>query len=114
VACAWRWTLSVTGQVYVQGPWSPTGEPAPTSRGGAAEQLLHSVEGLPARLAAAWPAGGAAPQDRRWAALSPRELERVRHARAATEAGYFNEGVPLAQLRQEGVPESGSVDDASS
>jgi hypothetical protein len=71
------------------------------------------VEGLPARLAAAWPAGGAAPEDRRWPALSPRELERVRRARAATEAGYFNEGVPLTQLRQEGIPGSGSGDDAS-
>jgi hypothetical protein len=99
--CCWQWTVSITGRVYVQGYWSPEDRPRPLGHRPAAERLLRSVEGLRERLAGDWPA---APEHARWPALSRRELERVRLARAAAEAGYFNEGVPLAQLRQRGIP----------
>ena len=65
VDCRWRWTVSITGRIYVQSAWTP------------AFAFEH---------------------------FSMREKARLRATRLAAEAGYFNEGLPLSQLRTQGVP----------
>ena len=47
--------------------------------------------------------------------FSAGEIARLERHRAATEADYFNEGVPLARLREEGIwlAPSPSDEDAS-
>ena len=103
--CRWRWTVSITGQVYVQQAWPPPGAPGEDQH---VIQLLHSVDGLTDQLSALRTddsAGAATPDDEPAQPDLPRWLvDRLRVARAATEAGYYNEGVPLDRLRTEGVP----------
>ena len=105
--CRWRWTVSITGKVYLQDTWTPASGPhhADGEEHARMEHLLGSVEGLTQKLAQPWPPRPE-PAD---AALEPADFparvrDRLRAARAAVEAGYFNEGVPLARLRAEGVP----------
>ena len=58
-------------------------------------RLLGSVEGLADKLASPeWPT---APS------LGPIDPERLEQTRAAVAADYYNEGLPLAQLKAEGV-----------
>ena len=96
--CGWRWTVSITGRVYVQGTWRHETEPqAPPSD---AQKLLRSVPGLAGKLSDL----PAAPPIAEQSTLSQQEIERLRSARAAAEAGYFDEGVPLTDLRTSGVP----------
>lgn len=103
--CRWRWTVSITGQVYVQQAW-----PLPGAAGEDQHviQLLHSVDGLTDQLSSLRPESGpAADQDTDAPAHTdlPRwVVDRLRVARAATEAGYYNEGMPLDRLRSDGVP----------
>ena len=113
--CRWRWTVSITGLVYVQDRWTPasSAQCANGDERARIERLLGSVEGLAQKLADPWPVGpqpAGAPVS--WASLSRRERERLRVTRAAVEAGYFNEGVPLARLRAEGVPPPPPLNDA--
>jgi len=70
-----------------------------------ARRLLGSVDGLNDMLAMSWPTAGAA-EDRAalgQAGLTPEGIARLRRARDATAAGYFNEGMPLSTLRAEGI-----------
>ena len=103
VDCGWRWTVSLTGKVYVQSPWR---QPPPPNRSEhMARRLLGSVHGLSDKLALPWPTAGAA-EDRAalgQAGLTPEDIARLRRARDATAAGYFNEGMPLSTLRAEGI-----------
>jgi hypothetical protein len=99
VECRWCWTVSITGKIYVESRWP---RPMPNSSDAddfrRAKRLLRSVDGLADKLHGAWPAVESAGE------LTSREQTRLRWARAATEADYFNEGMPLARLRKEGVP----------
>ena len=92
--CRWCWTVSITGKVYVQSVWPPYGSTA--SDAGAnhrARRLLGSIDGLAETLdSTEWPAAPASPQ-----------LRRLERARDAIAAGFYNEGLPLAQLKAEGV-----------
>ena len=105
--CHWCWTISITGKVYVESRW-----PLPALDAGGdddfshrARRLLRSIDGLADKLATPWslrpevghpgPANGG---------LTAEELGRLKITRAAIEADYFNEGMPRAQLRAEGVP----------
>jgi hypothetical protein len=103
VDCRWRWTVSLTGKVYVQSAWRHS--PPPDAREQMTRRLLGSVDGLIDKLASPWPAAGAA-EDRTAldrAGFTPRDIERLRRARDATSAGYYNEGVPLSELRADGI-----------
>jgi hypothetical protein len=87
--------------VYVQGHW-----PRPAARADAdastrrANRLLASVDGLSDRLAE-WPK--TSDHEHGHMTFSPEEVERLTHTRDATAADFFNEGLPLVQLREEGV-----------
>ena len=103
VDCGWRWTVSLTGKVYVQSAWRQ--RPPPDRSEHMARRLLGSVDGLGNKLALPWPTAGAA-EDRAalgQAGLTPQDIARLRSARDATAAGYFNEGMPLSTLRAEGI-----------
>ena len=103
VDCRWRWTVSLTGKVYVQSAWRQS--PPPDAREHMARRLLRSVDGLGDKLASPWPAASAA-EDRAVlgnTGLTPQDIERLQRARAATSAGYYNEGLPLSKLRADGV-----------
>jgi hypothetical protein len=103
VDCRWRWTVSLTGKVYVQAAWQQLSAPDADTRDYMAHRLLDSIDGLSQKLASLWPAASLA-DDRAvlgQAGFTPHELERLRKARDATLAGYFNEGVPLASLRSQ-------------
>jgi hypothetical protein len=98
--CHWCWTVSITGRVYVQSDWPRPSRQADSDALAAirqANRLLASVEGLPEKLAPEWPT-----PDATWS-QNPREARRLKMIRAAVAADYFNEGLPLAQLREEGV-----------
>ncbi len=116
--CRWQWTVSITGQVYVQHPWPGSPDalestarsvslpPLSAADDAQALELLDGIDGLAERLAGPWAEAAAAALA--WAALrqaglQPREIERLRITRAAAEAGYYTEGVPLDQLRTEGI-----------
>ena len=103
VDCRWRWTVSLTGKVYVQSAWGQS--PPPDAHEQVAHRLLGSVDGLGDKLAAPWPAAGGAkdPTALGQAGFTPRDIERLRRARDATSAGYYNEGVPLSTLRADGI-----------
>jgi hypothetical protein len=58
-------------------------------------RLLGSIEGLANKLT-----GDGRPQA---GSHTPAELARLEQTRAAVAADYYNEGLPLAQLRAEGV-----------
>jgi hypothetical protein len=90
--------------VYVQANWPrPSGAAAETDTPTQTTwRLLRSVEGLTDKLALPWPAVPAR-ADLEQAGFTGREIERLQRARAATTADYFNEGVPLARLRAEGI-----------
>jgi len=103
VDCHWCWTVSITGRVYVQTTW-PRREPELEDHAASARtrRLLASIDGLATRLD--WPvAGRPAEQRLREAGFTEHEIARLAMHRAATEADYFNEGVPLSKLRDEGV-----------
>jgi hypothetical protein len=105
VDCRWRWTVSLTGKVYVQAAWQQLSPPDADRREYMARRLLGSVDGLSQKLASLWPAASLA-DDRAvlgQAGFMPHELERLRKARDATLAGYFNEGLPLSSLRSEAI-----------
>ena len=94
--CRWCWTVSITGRVYVESRWPrPMRNSSDTDDLRRARRLLRSVDGLADKLGEPWPTAEGAE------ALTSRELSRLRNARAATEADYFNEGLPLAHLLQE-------------
>jgi hypothetical protein len=103
VDCRWRWTVSVTGKVYVQSAWRQSALPERSEH--LARRLLWSVEGLTDKLAAPWPAAGAADESPSVSHndFSPRDIARLRRARDATSAGYYHEGLPLSKLRAEGI-----------
>jgi hypothetical protein len=97
--CQWRWTVSITGTVYVQSAWpNPHGREKQTSQ---VRQLLESVEGLTAKLTPPWP--GEDEARLKQAGFAARDIARLRRVRDATAAAYFNEGVPLATLLAEGI-----------
>ena len=88
--------MSITGRVYVQTAWPPLG-----SAGGddsareRSRRLLGSVDGLADKLASTeWPETPAAEE---------MDATRLEQTRAAVAADYYNEGLPLAQLKAEGV-----------
>lgn len=100
VECRWCWTISITGRVYVQGSWPrPTRSPDEERSSRHVQRLLASVEGLPARFESPWPS----PPEPSAQRFSADQVTRLEHHRAAVQAGYFNEGVPLARLREEGI-----------
>ena len=106
VDCRWRWTVSLTGKVYVQAAWHQLSLPDLDAREYMAHRLLDSIDGLSQKLASLWPAASLA-DDRAvlgQAGFTPHELERLRKARDATLAGYFNDGVPLSSLHSESIP----------
>ena len=100
VDCRWRWTVSVTGKVYVQSAWRQSAPPEIGEQ--MARRLLGSIDGLTDKLGAPWPTSQqSAPA--RIDGFTAGDLARLRHIRDATSAGYFNEGVPLSKLRAEGI-----------
>jgi hypothetical protein len=103
VDCRWRWTVSLTGKVYVQSAWRQSPPADRTEH--MPRRLLGSVDGLTDKLALPWPTAPAAEDHTalRQAGLTPQEVARLRSARDATAAGFFNEGVPLSTLRAEGI-----------
>lgn len=103
VDCRWRWTVSITGKVYLQSVWSQT--PHRDVRALMVRRLLESVDGLEERLRADLAAPPDATDEARLsrAGFDPGDIARLRRARDATVAAYFNEGVPLSILRAEGV-----------
>jgi hypothetical protein len=102
VDCHWRWTVSLTGMVYLQSAWSQP--PAPERRDEMPRRLLGSVDGLSEKLAEPWPARPAGDEAAfGQAGLTSQDIARLKRARDATDAGYFNEGVPLSTLREEGI-----------
>ena len=85
--------MSITGKVYVQSVWPPRGSDNPATQ--RATRLLASIEGLAEALSAAtWP------EPPRAGSVAQERLER---ARAAIAADFYNEGLPLAQLKAEGI-----------
>jgi hypothetical protein len=107
--CRWRWTISITGTVYVQGSWAPGRPPAEEDM---SRRLLKSVGGLDKRLAdEPSPASAPGGELRALPGFRPTEIERLRTIRAAVEGAYYNEGVPLDQLRVHGVSLSSDEDD---
>jgi hypothetical protein len=103
VDCHWRWTVSLTGKVYLQTAWSQT--PTPDRGDEMPRRLLDSIDGLSDKLAKTWPAARPAEDQAalRQAGLTTHDVARLRHYRDAATAGYFNEGVPLSILREEGI-----------
>jgi hypothetical protein len=102
VDCSWRWTVSLTGMVYLQSAWSQP--PAPERCAQMPRRLLASIDGLSDKLASPWPARRAEDQAALGeAGLTTQDVARLRSARDAATAGYFNEGVPLSTLRDEGI-----------
>lgn len=100
VECRWCWTISITGRVYVQSSWPrPTRSPEDERSSSRVQRLLTSVEGLQAKLEAPWPDSPQTPLR----GFNANEIARLERHRAATEADYFNEGMPLARLRDEGI-----------
>ena len=93
-ACRWCWTVSITGKVYVQSIWPPHGAAnADDAANRRAKRLLGSIDGLAESLdATEWPD-----------APTSAQRQRLERARDATAAGFYNEGLPLAQLKAEGV-----------
>lgn len=93
--------MSITGVVYLQSDW-PLPPPDDLAREQAADRratrLLRSVDGLFHKLSEPWPARAALPTP-----FSNAEVQRLKRTRAATQADYFNEGVPLDQLKTNGV-----------
>jgi hypothetical protein len=68
-------------------------------------RLLRSVEGLRDKLAEPWPPA-ALPSGETALQAQGFDLDaiaRLHRVRAATSADYFNEGLPLRQLRADGV-----------
>ena len=97
--CDWRWTVSLTGTVYVQSAW-----PNPHARQKRTLQvrrLLESVEGLTEKLTPPWPGADEARLSQ--VGFSAGEIARLRRVRDATAAAYFNEGVPLPTLLTQGI-----------
>jgi hypothetical protein len=89
--------------VYLQCAWSQP--PAPDRGEEMPPRLLGSIDGLREKLASPWPARPAEDEAALGqAGLTARDVARLRHARDATTAGYFNEGVPLSTLRDQGIP----------
>jgi hypothetical protein len=80
--------------VYVQSVWPPYGSAiSDNSANHRARRLLGSVDGLAESLDATdWPEPPTNPHRRR-----------LELARDAIAAGFYNEGLPLAQLKAEGV-----------
>ena len=113
VDCRWRWTVSLTGKVYVQSAWMQS--PSPDKSQQMARRLLGSVDGLAEKLTLPWPTAPRAEDHTALgqAGLTPQDVARLRSARDATSAGYFNEGVPLSTLRAEGIllPPAAAGDD---
>jgi hypothetical protein len=100
VECRWRWTVSITGKVYIQSPWAQT--PDRDRRMSMVRRLLGSIEGLGDKLAL-HPHVDADAQPTSEAGFTRADIERLRRARDATAAAYFNEGVPLETLREQGI-----------
>ena len=103
VDCHWRWTVSITGKVYLQSVW-----PQPSdhdARARKVRRLLESVDGLDQRLAAGLAAAPEPAEEARLirAGFSADDIARLRRTRDAAAAAYFNEGMPLSLLRAEGV-----------
>jgi hypothetical protein len=117
--CRWRWTVSITGTVYLQGRWAPVGQDASRDdEDDVGRRLLGSVRGLDRRLAQDASQGGSASEEpkpagppRALPGFRPAEIERLRTIRAAVEGAYFNEGVPLDWLRVHGVSLSSEQED---
>jgi len=91
--------------VYVQSEWPQRSATDAGLTTQVPRRLLASIEGLPDRLALPWPPRGLPDGETslRAEGFEPEEIARLRRARAATEADFFNEGVPRSQLRAEGV-----------
>src|ERR1043165_5803756 len=86
--CRWRWTVSITGKVYVQSAWVQS--PVRDERARLVRRLLASVDGLKDKLSAPWP--DAQRTSLETAGFSVEDIERLGRARDAAEAAYFNEG----------------------
>jgi hypothetical protein len=99
VECRWRWTVSITGKVYIQSPWAQT--PDRDRRMSMVRRLLGSIDGLGDKLAHT--PGAEAAELSSEAGFNREDIERLRRARDATAAAYFNEGVPLETLREQGI-----------
>jgi hypothetical protein len=86
--------------VYVQSAWpdSPANDPR-------IRRLLESVDGLAEKLDPLLAGAQHASDEARLseAGFTARDIARLRRARDATAAAYFNEGVPLARLLAEGI-----------
>ena len=94
--CRWCWTVSITGKVYVQSAWPPQRASTDSVAAHRSRRLLASIDGLDETLAATdWPEAPAR--------TNRQEQQRLERARAAIAADFYNEGLPLAQLRAEGV-----------
>ena len=102
VECRWRWTVSITGKIYVQSIWTQSSTRA--KRAAIVRRLLESIDGLADKLDRPWPMPNASDEAQlEQAGFSEREVARLRRVRDATAAAYFNEGIPLATLRDEGI-----------
>lgn len=104
--CRCCWTVSITGLVYVQSDWPRPAVSDPEDESEMPRRLLASVDSLSTKLAAPWPPPGlpSGEASLRRAGFRGDEIARLRNVRAAAEADYFNEGMPRAQLRAEGIP----------